>query len=432
MWGLTRYEWLVLFAAWVGWGFDVFDALLFNFVAPNCVPTLLGIPLGSEEARAATGLWTGRLTSLLLVGWAAGGIFFGWMADRVGRTRTLLFTILLYSVGTALCAVAPNIWALTFFRLLSSLGIGGEWAAGAAMVAEVVPAHKRLEAGALLYTAAPVGLVAAALVNQEIAGELLKDSPETSWRWVFVFGLLPALAALVMRFVLKEPEEWAKSKGNPSIRELFSPEYIRLTRSGLITAVVALLSWWSISAFMPFIADGLAKTWAVSQRLDTVTTSEVREAWKTYATLYFCAGGLLGTLLTVPIARHWGRKQMFALYFAGSLAAILTTFGVEWPPEVRLRFFFFIGLTIFGVFGSFTYYLPELFPTRLRATGSGFCYNVGRIITAFGPLLVAHVSRQGHEAAFAMMLKVAAVPLLGLLLLPLVVETKEGGSAVAS
>ena len=147
---MDGYQWTVLAAAWLGWGFDVFDGLLFNMVAPNCVPTLLGLPIGSPQARAATLQWTGVLTSLLLLGWAIGGILFGRIADRIGRTRTLLLTMLLSSVGTAACALAPNLGWLVFFRVIASLGIGGEWAAGAALVAEVVPEKRRVEAGALL------------------------------------------------------------------------------------------------------------------------------------------------------------------------------------------------------------------------------------------------------------------------------------------
>ena len=172
VWDLTGYQWTVVFAAWLGWGFDVFDGLLFNFVAPNCVPTLLGLPIGTPEARSATLFWTGVLTSLLLIGWAIGGTIFGKVADRIGRTRTLLLTMLIYSVGTALCAFAPNIWMLAAFRFVASLGIGGEWAAGASMVAEVVPEKRRVEAGALLYTSAPFGLVLATLVNYVVAGRL--------------------------------------------------------------------------------------------------------------------------------------------------------------------------------------------------------------------------------------------------------------------
>jgi Arabinose efflux permease len=107
---MTGYQWTVLFAAWLGWGFDVFDGLLFNFVAPTCVPTLLGIPHGTPAAREATLYWTGLLSSVLLVGWAVGGILFGRITDRLGRTRTLLLTMAIYSIGTAACAFAPNIW----------------------------------------------------------------------------------------------------------------------------------------------------------------------------------------------------------------------------------------------------------------------------------------------------------------------------------
>jgi hypothetical protein len=163
--GMNGYQWTVIFAAWLGWGFDIFDGLLFNYIAPNAVPALLGIQRGTPAASAATLNWTGILTSVLLLGWAAGGILFGHIADRIGRTKTLLLTMLLYSLGTAACAFAPNIWVLLIFRVVAALGIGGEWAAGAAMVAAVVPENRRVEAGALLYTSAPLGLFLATFVT---------------------------------------------------------------------------------------------------------------------------------------------------------------------------------------------------------------------------------------------------------------------------
>src|SRR5438034_4028566 len=149
---MNGYQWLVLFAAWLGWGFDIFDGLLFNYVAPNCVPTLLGLKIGSPEGNSATLYYGGIVTAVLLVGWAVGGILFGRICDRIGRTRTLLLTMAMYAVGTALCATATNMGMLIFFRIIASLGIGGEWAAGASMVAEVVPERRRVEAGAILYT----------------------------------------------------------------------------------------------------------------------------------------------------------------------------------------------------------------------------------------------------------------------------------------
>ena len=427
MLGFTRYQWLVLFAAWLGWGFDVFDGLLFNYVAPNCVPTLLGLTIGSPEAKQATLLWTGILTSVLLLGWAAGGVLFGKIGDRIGRTRTLLITMLLYAVGTAACAFAPNIWVLGFFRLVAALGIGGEWAAGAAMVAETVPEEKRVEAGALLYTAAPIGLFLATFVNLTVAGHWFVDQPEVSWRYVFLFGLLPAAAAFAVRLFVKEPERWknvAAQSAPPRLAELFSPALRSFTRSGFLMAVIALMVWWSCNAFIPVVASGLANAAAQAEGLDKLATQQRIEHWKMLATVCFNLGGLIGTLLTIPAAKHLGRKPMFAIYWVMSAAAVFATFGLDLPPQTRLYMYFAIGLSVFGVFGSFTYYLPELFPTRLRATGAGFCYNIGRVIAAGGPFLVGMIAARGTDTVVGVLFYVGFIPLIGLLFMPWVIETR--------
>jgi MFS family permease len=424
---MDGYQWTVLLAAWLGWGFDAFDSLLFNFVSPNCIPTLLHLQIGSPAAKAATLQWTGILTSLLLLGWAAGGVLFGQIADRLGRTRTLLLTMLIYALGTAACALAPNLWVLAIFRGVASLGIGGEWAAGAAMVAEVVPEKRRIEAGALLYTSAPMGLFLATFLNFQIAGKLFRGQPEVSWRYVFLCGLLPAAVALTLRFFVHEPERWQKAAASappPRLAEIFSPKIRALTLSGFSMAVVALIAWWSCNAFLPVVATGLAQAESQRRGLDPAATQALIEGWKKIATNCFNWGGLFGTLLTIPAAKYLGRKVMFGLYFAASGAAILATFGLDLAPETRLVMYFFIGLTIFGVLGSFTYYLPELFPTRLRGTGSGFCYNIGRVLAAAGPLLVGSIAARGTGSAIHALFWVGFVPLAGLLLLPWVIETK--------
>ena len=427
MLGFTRYQWTVLLAAWLGWGFDVFDGLLFNYVAPNCVPTLLGLTIGSPEAKQATLLWTGILTSVLLLGWAAGGVLFGKIGDRIGRTKTLLITMLLYAVGTAACALAPNIWVLGLFRLVAALGIGGEWAAGAAMVAETVPEEKRVEAGALLYTAAPIGLFLATFVNLTVAGHWFVDQPEVSWRYVFLFGLLPAAAAFAVRLFVKEPDRWKNlaDKSEAKLSELFSPALRSFTRSGFLMAVVALMTWWSCNAFIPVVASGLANSSAIADGLDKIATQQRIEHWKLLATVCFNMGGLIGTLLTIPAAKYLGRKKMFAIYWTLSAAAILATFGLDLAPQARLYMYFAIGLTVFGVFGSFTYYLPELFPTRLRATGAGFCYNIGRVFAAGGPFLVGMAAARGTDTVVGVLFYVGFIPLLGLLFMPWVIETRD-------
>ena len=426
---LTRYQWTVVFAAWLGWGFDIFDGLLFNYVAPNCVPTLLGLPIGSPEAKTATLFWTGLLTSVLLVGWAIGGIVFGQVCDRIGRTKTLLLTMLLYALGTFACAFAPNIWVLLLCRIVASLGIGGEWAAGAAMVAEVVPEKSRVEAGALLYTSAPMGLFLATFLNGQIAGVLFSDRPEVSWRYVFLCGLIPAAIAFVVRLFIKEPERWERSLDAhpPKLREIFTPELRGATLSGFLMAFTALLTWWSCNAFIPVVASGLARASADAQGIKAGQV--LIEQWKTATTYGFNAGGLIGTLLTIPAAKYLGRKWMFTIYFLLSALALTIAFGAKLPADMQVWTvaYFAIGLSVFGIFGSFTYYLPELFPTRLRATGSGFCYNVGRILTAIGPFMVGYVASQSKnplQGAFGVLFVIGFVPIVGLCFMPWVIETK--------
>ncbi len=430
---MTARQWRVLFAAWLGWGFDVFDALLFNYVAANCIVSLMHLTPGTAATKSEVMFWTGVSSSVLLVGCAAGGILFGRISDRIGRSRTMIGTMILYAVGTASCALAPNFWVLLVCRAVSALGIGGEWAAGASMVAEVVPEKRRVQAGALLYSSAPVGLFLATFVNWVIAGVWMTGDPGTSWRWVFAFGILPAGVAILVRRGLHEPERWTSvvapgSKAEPArFGELFNPTYLRVTISGLAMAVTAMLMWWASNAFIPVVAGGLGDRAAAAQGLAGADRQALIEGWKTMATNLFNLGGLIGTFATVPIAERYGRRTMYGVYFALSAASLFAAFGVTWPEAWRLYFYFPVGLAVFGVFGSFTYYLPELFPTRLRSTGAGFCYNSGRIIAAGGPFLVGWVASRGANAldtALAAMSWIAVIPLLGLLLLPLVVETK--------
>src|SRR5688572_5924170 len=427
---LSRYQWTVFAAAWLGWGFDVFDGLLFNYVAPNAVPTLLGLTLGTPEAKSATLQWNGILTSLFLLGWAAGGVIFGPICDRFGRRRVLMITMLLYAVGTASCAFVTDMWQLIACRLIASLGIGGEWAAGSAMVAEVVPEESRVEAGALLYTSAPFGLFLATWVNAEVAGDWFRHDPANSWRYVLMFGLLPAAVAFVVRLFVKEPEKWATAAAHAPparLREIFEPALRGRTISALIVAIIALITWWSCNAFIPVVATAMAQHAALQRVLDTAATTQLVENWKTIATSAFNFGGLVGTLLTIYFAKRFGRRTMYIVYFSAAAASLMATFGLDIPPETRLYMYFFIGLTVFGIFGSFTFYLPELFPTRLRSTGAGFCYNIGRVIAAVGVFAVGAVAAAGKGdpgIVFRVLFMIGFVPLVGLLFMRWVVETR--------
>ena len=415
LWDMTRYQWVVLFAAWLGWGFDVFDGLLFNFVAPVCVPRLLGVAPGDPRVSAVTG----AITATLLVGWATGGILFGFVTDRLGRSRTLLVTMLTYAIATAACALAPDVWTLAAFRFVAALGIGGEWAAGASLVAEVVPERRRVAAGALLYTSAPLGIFLATMVNDLFTKRiaLLAGQPDLAWRLVFLSGLVPAAFALWIRRRVGEPEAWTRQRGRaPRLADLFAPGLRRATIGGLAMCLVTLVTWWGTNAFLPFVATFLAGPGA---------TPAMAAGHITYATTMFNLGGLVGTLGTIPLARL-GRRPLFALYFAGSAASIWTTFGLDWDPLTRMRLLFLDGLTVFGVVGSFGFYLPELFPTALRGTGSGFCFNAGRYLAAAGPFFVGGALGAAPTPMDAIRW-VAVVPLVGLVLIPFIVETRPPG-----
>ncbi len=431
LFGLTGYHWIVLGAAWLGWGFDVFDALLFNFVAPNAVPTLLGLPLGTPEARQATVFWTGALTSILLVGWAAGGLAFGWFADRYGRKRALLVTIALYACGTALCAIATDMWQLVLFRILASLGIGGEWAVGAALVAETVPDERRVEAATLVYTSSPLGIILASTVNYHIAGVWLVEAPGTSWRYVFLCGLAPVIVAFFARIFVRESEVWeteVRHSRPPRLTELFTAGNRALTVSGMVAAVTALLTWWACNAFVPLLGATLASEHAVQAGITGEAARVLAEAWKSQASNGFNLGGLVGALAAIPLARVMGRRTMFVTYFLYSAILLFVTFGLDLAPDARLNLLFAVGMGVYGVFSTFVFYLPELFPARLRATGSGLCYNIGRVVAALGPTVVGLISAAAGASSDVIvhtMFWVGVIPLITALTAPfLIVETR--------
>ena len=407
----ARVVLFTLLAAWLGWGFDVFDGLLFAYSAPHTLATLL--PDAPDEVRTA---WLGYLNAIFLVGWGVGGILFGRITDRFGRTRTLLLTMLLYAVSTAACAACSSLVPFVVCRIFASLGIGGEWAAGAALVAEVVSEKARPIAGALLYTASPVGMLIASKVTRFVVEGHFQGNPD-GWRYAFLCGLIPAAFAFLVRYFVEEPETWQKHRGEPArLGELFEPALARRTLTGLAVAAVALIGWWGILSFIP----KLAREWCVAAHMEKAAVAAAVDG----ANDWFCGGGVVGTLLTVPLAMYVGRKPTFAIYFVAALGASVVAFHVEMNLELRLRALFLVGLTVFGVFGLFPFWLPELFPTRLRGTGSGFCYNTGRFVTALGVFGVARLQLYLGSLSRAV-LAVSAVYLVGLLVLPFAVETKD-------
>lgn len=414
--GVTGYQWLVLFVAWLGWVFDSMDATIYALVLHPALHELLHNPAGGGVPQEAIGWYGGIIFSIFLLGWAAGGVVFGILADRFGRTRTLVFTILTYAVFTGLAALSTTWWQLAICRFLTALGIGGEWAAGAALVAEVWPESKRAKAAGLLQSAWAGGFLLAAIIN------LLMR--EHGWRPMFVVGIAPAIVALFVRLWVKEPERWTKAReaatragtaGLQELRLLFSPALKRSTLVGSGLAFVAVFGLWGATNWTPTLVSSLK---------EFQTTDPARVAsYASYATILLNAGALVGYLTFGPLADQIGRRPTFALMCLGSLIMLPATFLTPRSYAHLLLLLPVLGFFNNGIFSGFAIYLPELYPTRIRATGAGFCFNVGRVLASAGPFLtgwlVATLGGFGRAAS-----AVALIYLVGLLIVPFGPETR--------
>lgn len=410
--GVTSYQWLVLFVAWLGWVFDSMDATIYAIVLH---PALYDLLPGASPADVS---WHGGLIfSVFLIGWAIGGVCFGMVADRFGRTKTLIATILIYAAFTGLAALSQTWWHLAIYRFLTALGIGGEWAAGAALVAEVWPEDKRAKAAGILQSAWAAGFFLAALCNLLLRGH--------GWRVLFLVGVVPAVVALFVRLWVKEPEKWTHAREQEQagahgpfekVAELFQGNLRRPTLVGSTLAFVAVFGLWGSTNWTPTLVGTMPDLQGLSK--------EDLSARVSYAIMALNAGALWGYLLFGPLADRFGRKPVFAFMCAGSLVMLPITFLA--PREYAHVLLLLPALGFFnnGIFSGFPIYLPELYPTRLRATGAGFCFNAGRVFASVGPFLTGTLTAVLGSVGAA----VSAVGLIyavGLFVLPFAPETKD-------
>ncbi|MBI1819455.1 MAG: MFS transporter, partial [Nitrospirae bacterium] len=320
---VTRYQWLILFVAWLGWVFDSMDSTLYAMVLQPALHELLG-PNYSKESMEWYG---GIIFSTFLIGWALGGVLFGILADTIGRTKTLIFTILIYSLFTGLAALSQNWWHLMIYRFITALGIGGEWAAGASLVAEIWPESKRAKAAGILQSAWAAGFFLADLASLLFGAY--------GWRILFVVGILPALVTLLIRFMVKEPEKWLRA--NETRRAILTerPEYEKellafsLTRlfnrklrwhtlAGSILAFVAVFGLWGATNWTPTLIRELLASENLNQ--------EAVNRYVSYAVMCLNGGALAGYLAFGPIADRFGRRPAFFFMCLGSLIMIPVTF----------------------------------------------------------------------------------------------------------
>ena len=381
---LSPQQWKSGIAAWLGWLFDGLDMHLYTLVAAPFVMQLL---LASHPADPLVKEKSSWIQAAFLVGWALGGGCFGRIGDKLGRSRALSLTILTYAGFTGLSCIAQTWWQLLIFRFLAALGIGGEWAVGSSLLSETWPKHWRPWIAAVLQTGVNLGvLVACAVVY------LAQYLPNYNPRFVFLAGILPALMVFWIRRAVPEPEEWHSAKArakekDPPMSELFRGGVRRTTILTIIVCACSLSAWW---AFMFWHVQHL-------RNLPDVAAWPVAEKEKLVSKAFFLVitVSIAGNFFAGWLSRWFGYRRAIAVMCLGFFLAMSGTFMQTRGYAALLWCWFPLVGFFSGVFGLFTMYLPPLFPTLLRTTGAGFCYNIGRIVAAFGTVFFGLFTKVG-------------------------------------
>lgn len=364
---MTRAQTMTLIAAFLGWMFDGLEMGIFPLVAR---PAL-------QEFQLAAGildetfvqLWMGRITATFLLGAAAGGLVFGWLGDRIGRVRAMILSVLAYSLFTGLNYFAQAPWQLAGFRFLAALGMGGEWSLGVALVMEAWPQNKRPLMAGLIGAAANFGYALIAVIG------LFLQITVDSWRWVMLVGAAPALLVLFISHSVPESKQWqasvAKDGHSNPLNEIFGPGLRRNTFLAIIFASVALVVTWGIVQWIPLWADQM--------------TGSTQPKAKAYSLLAISIGAIIGSLLAPLAGERWGRRPVyFGLCLCSFLVCSWLFRGFHAFSTGFLVVAGLAGLFTAAFYGWLPQYLPELFPTRVRATGQGVTFNFGRILAAVG------------------------------------------------
>jgi len=369
----------ILFMSWAGWVFDFYDLILFTFLL---------IPIGKE--LHLSNIMLSCVLGASLAATAVGGVIFGILSDRYGRKRVLQWTILVYSIGTFLCGFASGLWALLLFRIITGLGVGGEWATGQTYVGETFPPKVRGRYAAIMQTGAPVGIVLASLVGGLAA-------PLIGWRLCFFLSILPALLVVYIRKRLPESDVWlerkrllaAKSGQSMESAEfehgnkfflLFSGAYRTTFLKCLALAVFDMSAYWFTYSWMPGYLH--------EQRQFSLAKSAI---WM----LVTQAGGFLGYLTFGLVADRLGRRPAFSIYSvimsAGLIMITLLWETVAVYPPVILSFMFLVGFGT-GMFSGYGPLFAELYPTAIRNTAMGSAFNLARGVQFFTPVVITIIA----------------------------------------
>jgi MFS family permease len=368
-------KWLALWSGFLGWMFDSMDLNLFTLVLFPSVAELTGSANPAQVAQ-----FGGYIMAIKLFCWGIGGIVFGVVADRIGRSKTMVVTILVYSIFTGLSGLAQSWTQLAALQAIAGFGIGGEWAAGAALIAETWPERSRARAMQVMQMAFAFGFFLAALDNL-LLGPI-------SWRWVLAAGALPALIALGVRWFVPEPERWLRVRQDRTVATMsagqtfsaiFSPELRRRTIVGLLVSASMMIGSWGGLTLLPSWIQQLVRASGGGPAAGVQAIS--------VAFMLMMAGAVLGYTTLIFLCDALGRRGSYFLFTLGSLAVSVYVFTQVTDLATLIWLMPVFGYFIIGGFGTFAAYLPELFPTRVRASGQGFCWNAARSLTAIGPLI---------------------------------------------
>jgi MFS family permease len=429
---LTREQRVVLTTASLAWLFDCFDQQIFNLSRDSAMENLLPIASLATEYGPYT-------TSVFLVAWAVGGLIFGALGDRYGRARMLTICILLYSITTGLSSLSTGMLDFCAYRFITGLGIGGVFGLAVALVADSVPDSSRAPALGLLQAVSTWGNLAAGLIGMLLGGLAAHGALPFGlqhWQAMFLLGALPGfICALAVR-KLAEPHKWvvARAAGATrgikfgSYRSLLShPKWSKHAWLGLIACSAGIIGLWGIGNFHPKIVGALVEQHLSGAGLSAAALSSEKAYWRSVGLFLQNIGGFLGMLSLAKIAQLHGRRIAFALALVLSLMSTVLVF--RYMREIH-QIYWMLPLMGFGqlsVFGVYAVYLPELFPTSLRSTGTSFCYNVGRIVAATAPFTISQVTKglggdiEGFRTAGVW---VSLVLLVGIAVLPFLPETK--------
>ena len=398
------------------------DQQLFTLARRPAIAELLG-PGATSSAIAE---YSGYATMIFMIGWASGGVFFGILGDRIGRVKTMLLTILCYSVFTGISVFSTGVWDFSLYRFLTGLGVGGQFAVGVALVAESLPDTARPYALGWLQASSAWGNMLAGLIGITLGALQESGAVTSAWRPMFIVGALPAFLCLFIMRRLQEPERWrsAAQEGvkRGSMVELFTdPRWRRNAIVGMLLAFAGVVGLWGIGFFsVDLLRVVLDKTDMTAGR---------KTFWTGVTSLLQNFGAFVGIYAFTHLTARIGRRKAFSIAF---LAAMFMTAFTFWNLDSFDDIFWMIplmGACQLALFGGYAIYLPELFPTRLRSTGTSFCYNVGRFVAAFGPLALGLLTGRVYAGLPDPMryagVTMCLVFLIGLATVPFAPETKD-------